>query len=279
MSHRFKDRGYSDKLASTIPRDSLHLDSTNRKICKNNKYSLSFSNVPIFSTPYSSKFTKLKSIVTKYLLILLNYPVYHEILSIRSVSRRAPTLGSSLSPSLFPHTQSWSNWLHFKGNFECGIKGCNYCRHIKKGKLVQSCINGKTFDILSFINCNTRFLVYLITCEVCHIQYVGCTTRRLKDRLHNHLYDGERNRSTNVAKHWNLNHFKDISNLFIQGIKKIVVPNRGGDRFRALCKCKFFWIFSLHTRISSIQGLHFEWDVSQWDVTHYLLHMWFNPLS
>lgn len=202
--------------------------------------------------------------MTKYLPILFNNSVYHEILSggIRSVPRRAPTLGNSLSPSLFPRTQSGSHWLHFKGNFKCGTRGCNYCRYIKKGEQVGSCTNGRTFNISSFINCKTRFLVYLITWDVCQIQYVGRTTRRLKDRLYDHLFDTEKNKSTNVANHWNSVHFKDTSSLSVQGIEKTVTPARGGDKFRMLCKRKVFWIFSLHTRIPF--GLNFGWDVSHY---------------
>lgn len=274
MGQRFRDRGYSDKTinraflrANAIPRDTLLGDNRNKHKNKKfgkNKNSLSLQNVPTFSTPYSLEITKIRNTVTKYLPILCNDPVYHEILSggIRSVSRRAPTLGSSLSPSLFLGTQPGAYWLYFKGNFKCGIRGCNYCHHIKKGKQVRSCTNGKSFDISSFINCNTRFLIYLITCDVCQIQYVGRTTRRLKDRLYDHLFDIEKNRPTNVAKHWNLIHFKDTSSLSIQGIEKIVTPKRGGDRFRMLCKREVFWIFSLHTRIP--HGLNFEWDISHY---------------
>lgn len=40
-----------------------------------------------------------------------------------------------------------------------------------------------------FINCNTRFLFYVVTCELCSVQYVGRTTHRLRDRLQDHLYD------------------------------------------------------------------------------------------
>lgn len=183
-------------------------------------------------------------------------------MGIKSVSRRAPTLGNSLSLSLFSSQPLGSNWLHFKGNFKCGIKGCDYCCFIKKGKSVSSTTNSKSFDILSVINCNTKFLVYLITCEACHIQYVGHTTRGLKDRLYDHLYDIEKNKSTNVAKHWNLIHFKDVTSLSIQGVERIVTPKRGGDKFRTLCKLEVFWIFSAHTRIPS--GLNFEWDVSHY---------------
>lgn len=75
-----------------------------------------------------------------YLPILFNDPIYSEILSkgIKSVSRTAPTLGGSLLPSLFFNEQLGSNWLHFKGNFKCVIKGCDYCRFIKRGKFVNS---------------------------------------------------------------------------------------------------------------------------------------------
>lgn len=158
-------------------------NTSNSNVSKNKKkYSLSFSNIPVFSTPYSLEFSKIKNTGNKYLPILLNDPIYSEILSkgIKSVSRRAPMLGNSLSPSLFSSQPSGSNWLHFKGNFKCGIKGCDYCRFIKKVKSVSSSINGKSFDILSFINCDTKFLVYLITCEACHVHYVGRTTRSVE---------------------------------------------------------------------------------------------------
>lgn len=162
----------------------------------------------------------------------------------------------------FPTGQSRSSWLSFKGNFEYGKRGCDYCDHIKKGKFIQSCTNGRTFEISSFINCNTQFLVYVITCEVCQIQYVGRTTRRFRDRLHDHLYDIEKDRLTNVARHCNSVHHKDVSNLFIQGIERIVTPVRGGDMFQLLCKREVYWIFSLNTRIPA--GLNFEWDVSHY---------------
>lgn len=99
-------------------------------------------------------------------------------------------------------------------------------------------------------------------CEICQIQYVGCMTCRLRDRMYDHLHDIEKDRLTNVAKHWILVHHKDVSSLSIQGIEKIMTPVRGGDKFQLLCKREVYWIFSLNTRIPS--GLNFEWDVSHY---------------
>ena len=266
MSHRFRERGYPIKIinralsrASTIPRDSL---LSNAHTSVKNTHSAAFCDVPVFSTPYSSEFNGIKSIVNKYLPILYGDTTYQHILEkgIKTVSRRAPTLGSKLSPSLFQSHNTSMNWLQFQGTFKCGTNGCRYCKLIKTGQHVHSCSSEKSFPIKHFINCNTKFVIYVIGCSICKLQYVGRTTRRLKDRLRDHLYDIDKNHDTNVARHWNITHCKDISSLTVQGMEKMITPIRGGDKFRNLCRREVFWIFSLHTRIP--RGLNFEWDVS-----------------
>ena len=264
MALRFKDRGYPEHIitkalsaACSIPRTDLLQGS--RKSAPT-----SFDNTPVFSTPFSLEFQKIKNIVAKYLPILYNDPAYNTILSrgFKAVSRRAPTLGRSLSPSLFTSKTIHHNWLSFKGTFKCGIKSCIYCGFIKTGPNVTSCSNGREFEIKSFINCNTKHTVYVISCTACNIQYVGRTIRRLRDRLRDHLYDISTNKKTNAARHWNTEHFQDTSSLVIQGMENVKTPIRGGNKFRALCKREVFWIFSLQTRIPS--GLNFEWDVSHY---------------
>lgn len=98
-------------------------------------------------------------------------------------------------------------------------------------------------EIQIFINCNTRNIVYLITCKACAVQYVGRTTRRLRDGLHDHVYDTEKEHNTNVARHFNGTHGGDTSLIQIQGIERVAILRGSGDRFRLLCKCEVFWIF------------------------------------
>lgn len=90
--------------------------------------------------------------------------------------------------------------------------------------------------------------------------YVGRMTRRLRDCLHDHLYDIEKNHSTNVARHWVQHHKKNVPSHVIQGMEKITMPTRGGDKFGILCRKEAFRIFTLHTR--KAVGLHFDWGVS-----------------
>lgn len=95
---------------------------------------------------------------------------------------------------------------------------------------------------------------------MCRVQYVGRTTHMLKDGLYDHLYDIVKKHSTNIARHWNINHQKDTKSLVIQGIEKIRKPPRGGDKFNILYRQEVKWIFIFNTRQPF--GLNYEWDVS-----------------
>lgn len=225
MSSRFEDRGYSKsvinralKIANKVPQDNLSTDKPAKGIKSKHGKSEQFSNTPTFSTSYSTEFNKIQKIITKYLPVLSNDPIYSQILAkgIRTVSRRAPSLSKWLSPSLYTSKQNPTNWLSFKGIFKCGKRGCAYCPFFKGGDTVLLATTGKSHKISSFFNCNTRFVVYVITCTLCSIQYVGRTT--LKDSLYDHFYDIEKDHSTNVARHCNELHCKDTSSLVIQGV-------------------------------------------------------------
>ena len=50
---------------------------------------------------------------------------------------------------------------------------------------IYSKTNGKEFRINYNLNCNTENVVYLITCRVCGIQYVGSTTTTFRSRFNN----------------------------------------------------------------------------------------------
>lgn len=85
MTQRFIDRGYPPKIvtkalmtASTIPRKTLLRDHTRKE---DYRLAASFNRVPVFSTPYSVEYNKIQLTIKKYLLILLNDPIYQEILS------------------------------------------------------------------------------------------------------------------------------------------------------------------------------------------------------
>lgn len=154
--------------------------------------------------------------------ILSHDPIYAKILSngIKTVSFRDPTLGQTLSPSLYSSLCHPPYWLQFKGSFRCG-SNANTSRKVI---CIHSTATNEDFKSKSFIICNARFLVYIITCDLCSLQY------------------------------------SDVTSLYIQGVGKVIQPKRGGNRFRILCKQDVYWIFKFNTRKPS--WLNHEWVIT-----------------
>lgn len=59
------------------------------------------------------------------------------------------------------------------------------------------------FPIKNNCNCNSKNLVYLITCKICGIQYVGETGGPLRERLNNHRSDVKTKKQTPIGIHFN----------------------------------------------------------------------------
>ena len=72
------------------------------------------------------------------------------------------------------------------GTLKCGSNRCQICTFLCVGRTFRSKTNGKEFRINYNLNCNSKNVVYLITCKVCGIQYVGSTTTTFRSRFNNH---------------------------------------------------------------------------------------------
>ena len=51
------------------------------------------------------------------------------------------------------------------------------------------------------MNCNSSNIIYLITCTNYHKQYVGETSRKLKDRLNDHKFNISTKKATHKLKY------------------------------------------------------------------------------
>lgn len=180
-------------------------------------------------------------------------------------SRKSPTLATILSPSM-PHPVRAQHWLSQKGFHKCGGSRCPMCRYTVKTAHVQDPINREKRIIQQFINCNSNHVVYHILCLECNKGYVGCTTRKLKTRIQEHIRDSNNciaSNASNVSKHFSQHHQGDLSSLRIYGRERVNRPRRGGDWRRALLNREAFWILRLAT--SHPRGLNYRSDL----ILHY----------
>ena len=71
-----------------------------------------------------------------------------------------------------------------------GMKKCNNCKicpYIKPGKFVKSNATDIKIEINKEVNCQTKNVIYCITCKKCNVQYIGETERTLMERFCEHL--------------------------------------------------------------------------------------------
>ena len=68
----------------------------------------------------------------------------------------------------------------------CGNRQCQVCKYLEPGERFTSYRTGKSYTINYELDCNSSNVVYLLSCKVCHAQYVGSITTKFRLRFNNH---------------------------------------------------------------------------------------------
>ena len=103
----------------------------------------------------------------------------------------------------------------FKGCHNAQCLMCKY--HTVESNNFRSAHNKHQFSLSHDITCKTENVVYLITCNICNIQYVGETGQRLNDRLNQHKSSISKDENNPISIHFiSPNH--SLFNLKIMGI-------------------------------------------------------------
>ncbi|OCT57838.1 hypothetical protein XELAEV_18002928mg, partial [Xenopus laevis] len=187
------------------------------------------SALPMFITTYSKQYHEIRRKVQKHLPLLNGDDKLQRVIEngCRFVTRRAKTLGNILSPSdVCNRNSSPRTWLSTVGTYNCGDTRC-----ITRSSEVVSSSTTIRHKVKSYINCNTSYIIYLLTCKKCNAQYVGCTSRSLKSRIREHINSiVSRSSTTTISRHFLECSNGDIDFLKIQGIEKMYQSSKGGDK-------------------------------------------------
>ena len=105
-----------------------------------------------------------------------------------------------------------------RGCFKCGGKRCQICKDVKEGNTFTSFVTGKTYHINYELNCNSKCIIYLLSCRVCGKQLVGTCTTEWRDRWGTYRADmkkaskGEHHMQKEVHAHFKLPGHTGIAN-------------------------------------------------------------------
>ena len=73
-----------------------------------------------------------------------------------------------------------------RGTQKCSSNRRAVCDYLIEGDSFSSKVTGTSYAINHRLDCNSRNVVYLVSCKVCGLQYVGSTTSKFRLRFNNH---------------------------------------------------------------------------------------------
>ena len=87
-----------------------------------------------------------------------------------------------------------------KGTTPCGKPRCKTCNHIQTGSKISR--GQDTYNIRGSFTCQSRNIVYLLTCNICNEKYVGETEQTLNGRCRGHESNMRANHDNILSKHY-----------------------------------------------------------------------------
>ena len=89
------------------------------------------------------------------------------------------------------------------GFFHCGRRNCRTCDHSDETNKFYSTNRKTWYNIEEYIDCNSKNVIYLMTCQKCKQQYVGFTSRNFKKRVYEHLRSVQKKKRDTFGNHFN----------------------------------------------------------------------------
>uniref|UniRef100_A0A1X7UGQ5 GIY-YIG domain-containing protein n=1 Tax=Amphimedon queenslandica TaxID=400682 RepID=A0A1X7UGQ5_AMPQE len=122
---------------------------------------------------------------------------------------------------------------------KCNHNRCATCQHFNPNINFNSTSTRQTYRIRHSFTCSSSNIIYLITCEKCRKQYVGQTTKTLRERIYHHRSSIKTGQRRYISKHFNLEGHK------IQHLKVQVIDTN--ENTETLNKLERYWIQKLDT--------------------------------
>ena len=105
---------------------------------------------------------------------------------------------------------------------------------------------GKVYNIRSgLMSCNSDYIVYLLNCKACNVQYVGSCTTKFRLRFNNYKSCNSRHNEKTVPQQGLHNHFDLPGHGGIESWEFILIDR--GDSLESVRKRERFWQYKLNT--------------------------------
>jgi ferredoxin len=191
----------------------------------------------------TSRYNTIQQLVQQPLIVFLRNKKLHNIL-VRA--KQTTTTSTEQLATLFNSDKSMTTTTAArkilpKYSKKCGKTRCSTCSHFIENNKFTSTTTKQKFQIKQQyeFGCTSSNIVYLITCTKCNKQYVGKTTKTLKERITRHRSIILTKQRRYLSLHFNLPEHS-LNNLKVQVIDAAETPTE-------LDKLEQYWIHKLQT--------------------------------
>ena len=113
------------------------------------------------------------------------------------------------------------------GSYRCGNSSCQVCTSIQLTATFSSFVTKSAYKIKHNFNCNSRCLIYLLSCKTCGKQYTGKTVDKIRSIWNNYKTDTRNAASRNIEsckQQFLQNHFlQDNHHEFLEDVAVTLV--------------------------------------------------------
>ncbi len=139
----------------------------------------------------------------------------------------------------------------------CNNPKCRFCPLLNKSGKIECTYSKEIHSTMKNVSCRSSNLIYCITCTVCHKQYVGQTSNRLKDRFQGHFGDITRDdKEKTIPIHYNSQNHRGVKDMNITILEFIKKPPKSLQAIKIRLRREKHWTYLLHTL--SPLGLNME---------------------
>jgi len=201
MKTYFKYRNYPQKLIEDSFDRALHKERASLFINRE-KETLDVSNTRIpFVSTHNPTNPNFKTLISQIWPILNYSEKCRQVFTHMPLfaSRRERNLKDRLVKAEFGQKH---NVLFIQSS--CNRPNCKYCIKIKKTKNFKSSITQEKFKKKQIGDCETRNIIYMVSCSLCRKQYIGQTKRPFRNRMYEHMRYILQNNDEPTGRHYNL---------------------------------------------------------------------------
>ncbi|KAI8493623.1 hypothetical protein Bbelb_285440 [Branchiostoma belcheri] len=127
------------------------------------------------------------------------------------------------------------------GSMKCGSERCTTCEHLEEGATFSSHATEESFQMKDSMTCRSTYVIYLISCSKCGLQFVGETKEELRTKFSSLVASINNNKTSALAKHFN-SAGHSVKNVRVRPIVQIESRD---DQLRK--DEEVFWIETLQT--------------------------------